>query len=115
MDEVWREIGVADLLEKKGMLDNIEGFADVNGNNDRPQGWFLLVEAVGDVRRCREKSSHAGVVGTEAVLSRCRLEMRRDERKHETLENFGGGREEGDWTVRGGEMSGFTGFRDRKN
>ena len=98
-----------EFLEEEGMVDGVERLREIESGGDGAKRRFRLIEAEGDFGDEWEESCGAGVTGREAVLVRGARERLEKERTDEALEDFGGGTQEGDGTVRGGEGRGFSG------
>ena len=113
MQQVVVDVGVADLVEEKSVVDRIEGLADVDADGGGAQRGFPLVEAVGDTRDSREESSYARVGRAETMLSRGRGERRGNEGKDKTFEDFRDRAEERDRAVRLRVKREFLRFGDR--
>ena len=109
------EVGVANLIEEKTMLDGVESFGDVYRDHCRAERRFSFIEAVSDSRDGGEEGCSSRVLGSKAVLGWGRGERRREEGKNKTLKDLRGRAKEGDGAVRGGDRGGFTGLRDGNN
>ena len=90
MDQVRVEVGAADYVQEKAMLDGIEGFADVDCDRGCPERRFRFIEASCDLSDGREESSGSGVAGTEPMLGRRRGERRGEKGEDQTLKDFRG-------------------------
>ena len=107
------EVGIADGVEEKRVLDRVESFRNVDGHSSCSKRWFGSIEAIGNARDGWKKGSGSGVVGTETMLRGGGRESRGEKRKDASLQKFGGGAEERDGAIGGRDKGGFVRFRDR--
>ena len=92
------------------MIQTVKGLRQVHGSDDRTQWRFLLIEAVCDFGRERQKSSRRRAVFGETMLERGFGEEGEDEGADKFFEEFGGRAEEGDGAIGGAKVRGFAGF-----
>ena len=91
--------GEEEFIKEEGMVDGIEGFAKVDGEEGGTIMGFIQVEATLDLKGDGKKSSRGGVKGFEAMLIGV-LGEGIEERGYKKFKEFHFMAEDGDGTVR---------------
>ena len=67
-DDVRMERRTGDFVEKKGDVDPVKSFGDVQSDDCSAAVRFLMLVSVGDLRDERKKSGDGGTFSTESML-----------------------------------------------
>ena len=97
------------------MIHGVKGFGEIHRHRHRAPGREVLVETSDDLVRQRQESSGGRPSLPEAMLAVIEMDVWLYEGKHQPLQDFRGGAQEGDRSVRRPLSLGLPRFEQRRD